>query len=323
MTLSENPLGCSPRALQAAKRLTMQDIADYPDQTVIRTAAANRFAVSEQNVCIGTGSEQLIKLLAQTFLTTGDTALIQKDTFSLFTKECLLAGARVSSIDTQNLKQSDKKPGIVFLCSPNNPTGEPIPEVALQQIITLFPNAVIVIDEANAEFSEMTAIPQAIARQNLLVLRTCSKALGLAGLRIGFCIGGKRLISKLRQSQQAFPVAAPSLKIGVAALEDVQFLQKTLRFIKIERIQMSNALRTMGFSVSNSITNTLFVTNPNAAAIISQLEILGVSVIANSFFPGCTTPGFRIALRDRKTNGKFLIALDQALAISLHHHPRH
>ena len=313
MTLSENPLGCSPRALEAVRQITTKDIADYPDQAMLIRSTANRFAIQTDNLCIGNGSEQLIKLIAQTFLTTGDTALVQSGSFSIFTKECMLTGAKVTLLDIQKPRKLKKNPKVLFLCNPNNPTGEPIPDAILQKIISLFPETIIVIDEANAEFTGTTSIPQAIKNDNMLILRTCSKALGLAGLRIGFCIGGQTLIQKLKVTQQPFSISSPSIKMSIAALKDTIFLQKTIAFVKEERINMKTLLTKKGLTVSNSVTNTLFISTRSASKIICRLNTLGVSVIPNTFFPGLTTPGFRIALRDKKTNKLFLEKLDLAI----------
>ena len=313
MTLSENPLGCSPRALKAARQIITKDIADYPDQTMLIESAASRFSIPTDNLCIGNGSEQLIKLIAQTFLATGDTALVQSGSFSLFTKECMLAGANVTLLDIQNPKKSKSDPKVLFLCNPNNPTGELIPSATIQKILALFPKTLIIIDEANAEFTDVTSIPMAIKNNNVLVLRTCSKALGLAGLRVGFCIGTKKRIQQLKNILQVFPVSSSAIRIATAALQDMAFIRKTRSFIRQERIAIKKVLENKGCTVSNSVTNTLFISTPNAPQIINRLNALGISVIPNTFFPGLTTLGFRIALRDKKTNRKFINKLDSAI----------
>lgn len=313
MTLSENPLGCSPRAIQAVKQISVEDIAGYTEQGVLLETAAKRFAIATDNLLIGNGSEQLIKFIAQTFLTVGDTALVQTGSFSLFTKECILTGARVSLLDIRKPKRIRQTPKLIFLCNPNNPTGELLSADSIQNIISLFPKTVIIIDEANAEFTDTTCIPRAVKNKNVLVLRTCSKALGLAGLRIGFCIGNTKRILELKSKQQVFPISSPSVSIASAALQDTAFLQKTIAFMAKERTFVRNALLKEGFTVSESVTNTLFVSTPASERIMTTLNTLGVSVIAGTFFPGLTTPGFRIALRDRKTNRLFLEKLRSAI----------
>jgi histidinol-phosphate aminotransferase len=135
----------------------------------------------------------------------------------------------------------------------------------------------------------------------------------LAGVRIGFCIGTKKRILTLKNIQQVFPISSPALTIATAASEDTAFIQKTRSFISKERIRVKKEIEKMGCAVSDSVTNTLFISTPDATKIITQLNTLGVSVIPNAFFPGLTTPGFRIALRDTQTNTLFLKKLNQAI----------
>lgn len=313
MTLSVNPLGCSPRAIQALKRCDMNDVATYPDIRPLILATSNRFSIKPSCVLVGNGSEQIIKLITQTFLSSKSTALVQSGSFSLFSKECMLAGATVKLCTINAMEAQTSKPNLLFLCSPNNPTGEVISQRTIKRIIATFPKAIIVIDEANAEFSNETTIPTAIRKRNVLVLRTCSKALGLAGLRVGFLVGNETFIKKLTETQQVFPISSISAKVAIAAMNDTTFLKRTKTFITKERTLLTNALKKRGLNVSASVTNTLFVSTPRAKRLITVLNNTGVSVISNTFSPGLTTPGFRIALRDRKTNRQFLQKLDAAI----------
>lgn len=312
MTLSVNPLGCSPCVKKMLKQLDARDISTYPDTNPLLTSGSKRFLVPTSCILVGSGSEQLIKLITQTFLKPEDTALVQSGSFSLFTKECLIAGAQITLCETNTIADQ-LPPKILFLCSPNNPTGELIPQKTLQKIISVFPKTIIIIDEANAEFANQTSIPIAMANNNILILRTCSKAFGLAGLRVGFCIGNQTLIKTLQTNQQPFPVSSLSIKLTEAALKDTRFLNTTIDWVIKERITMTNAFRNRGLKVSNSVTNTLFVSTPRADELIVALQANGVSVISNTFFPGLKTPGFRIALRDKKTNQLFLQKLDIAI----------
>ena len=313
MTLSVNPLGCSPRVVKMLKQLDTKDVSTYPDINRILVAGSKRFSLPTSCILAGNGSEQLIKLIAQTLLKPGDTAIVQSGSFSLFKKECMIAGATVTLCEISSLINQPIQPKILFLCNPNNPTGELIPKKTLRQIIAAFPKTFIVIDEANAEFTDQTYIQEATNKPNVLILRTCSKAFGLAGLRVGFCIGNPILMKTLQAVQQPFPISSLSIKLATTALLDTPFLARTIKMISKERVKMMNVLRERGFTVSNSVTNTIFVSMPRAEQIIAQLNNIGVSVIPNEFFPGLTTLGFRIALRDKKTNQLFLQKLDTAI----------
>lgn len=310
MTLSENPLGCSPRVLKTLKTITPQDIFDYPDTSPLQEVIARRFSVSRDQILLGNGSEQLIKLIAQTFINKRDRVLIQAGSFPLFVKECLLAGGNVSFFDPQ--KPTTQSAKLVILCNPNNPTGEVLQGRIIRKLSKQFTQSLIVIDEANGEFLTKSSI--ALNLSNVIVLRTLSKAFGLAGLRVGFAIGPAQIMRTLSTAQQIFPISSISCKLAIDALRDSRFLQQTLRFVAKERIFLTKELQNRGFQTSSSITSNIFVKTNIAKQIIELLKTNGVSVVDGSFFPALDTPGFRIAIRDTKTNRMFLGKLDRVIA---------
>lgn len=311
LTLSVNPLGCSPRALQALRTLNMRDLNAYPDSTVLIQKIAKKCKVKPENVLLGNGSEQLIKLIAQTFIQPNDTVCIEKGSFGLFSKESLLAKGNVQLKDLKNITNS--KPRVIFIANPKTPTGELIPQTTIKSI-QKSASGIFVLDEANGEFINETAIPLAIKSKNMVVLRTFSKAFGLAGLRIGCVIGPTPLINKLATAQQPFPVSQVAIKLALVALSDDKFIAKTISFIANERKFLQQKLEKRGLTVSRSVTNNLFIEFANARELINELNRLGVSVINGTFFPRMTRSGFRISIKTRKINRLFLQKLDVALA---------
>ncbi len=314
LTLSINPLGCSPCAIRALKNFAADDVSRYPNTGPLINALTKKFRVSKDNIVLGNGSEQLIKLISQTFLKKGDLALVQVASFPLFTKESQIAGAKVAFFDPEN-PLSSVNPSVLFMSNPSTPTGEVFSRKTVTSLIKTFPDAIIVIDEANGEFADGASfINNAKESSNVIILRTFSKVLGLAGVRIGCAIGASVIIQKLQDVQQAFVVSSIACKLAVASLNDQEFISKTKKFIATERATLTSALVKRGFTVSNSVTNNLFVSRPDAKQIIQQLSDRSVSVIDGSFFPGLTTPGFRISIKDKKTNKLFLQKLDEVLA---------
>lgn len=313
LTLSVNPLGCSPRVLKALRSITQTDISSYPDPASLENEICRRFDIDRSNLLLGVGSEQLIKLVAQTFLTKNSHVLVERGSFALFTIECQLTGATVKSMTIDNIL-SAPKPRMIFLANPKTPTGEVIDPEFITQIAEKLDPSILVVDEANGEFLEKSFITMSQKLSNVIVLRTFSKVLGLAGLRIGFAIGSKELIIKLRQSQQPFPVSQLSQKLAITAIKDQEFIDKTKRFIEKERKFVTSELRARNITVSNSVTNNLFISIPRASQIVKELANRGVSVIDGSFFPGKETPGFRISIKDRKTNIMFIKKLEECLA---------
>lgn len=314
MTTSVNPLGCSPRALKALGCMRVSDIAKYPNQQPLIQILAKQFAVPEASVLLSAGSEQLIKLIAIAFTQKNSRVAVESGSFFLFSREPSLRGADIQLFDTTNQKTMPKKPDLLFMANPTTPGGVNRSVPQLLSVIDMIRPKIAVIDEANGEFTDQTVIPQIRTRTNLIVLRTFSKALGLAGLRVGMAFANTDIIKTLNEFQQPFPVSSTALIAAEATLNDTAFLDKTRKFIAEERIFLSRQLTQRGFTVTQSVTNNLFVMRNDAKAVIRKLAGLDVSVIDGSFFPGNTAKGFRISLRDKRTNRKFIARLDQALA---------
>lgn len=285
----------------------------YPKTDILINEISKRFKVKPKEIILGCGSEQLIKLICQTFMQKNDTSLIQRGSFAMFTKECLLSKARIKffqpgeSIGFNNAK-------LIFICNPNNPTGEVINQGVIENIVKSAKNSIVVVDEANGEFINDTFIPKAVISNNCIVLKTFSKAFGLAGVRLGFAIGPTTLIQKLTAVQQSFPVSSIACKLAQAALSDNRFIEKTVGFIKKERAFLTIELRKRNLSVAKSVTNNLFILSPFADRIVSELDRLGVSVVSGSQFPGIKKSGFRITIKNKKTNRLFLSKLDEVLS---------
>lgn len=314
LTISVNPLGCSPCALEAVRTLSATDLSQYPDPEPLIAALYEKFALPKGSVIPGVGSEQLIKLISLTFLRPGDTAAVEAGSFFLFSKEPKIAGARVRFVPLTKAAQLRKKPKLLFLANPTTPAGTDRTNAELLRAIDRIQPEIAVIDEANGEFRNDSSVKEIRNRKNIIVLRTFSKTIGLAGLRIGFAAGPKRLISQLRQRQQPFPITTPALRAAQAALADTAFLENSIAFINRERNRIVRELNNRGIQTVPSVTNNLFVLRPDAGIMVRELATLGVGVIDGSFFPKNTTPGFRISLRDRKTNSAFLRAIDEILA---------
>ena len=314
MTLSVNPLGCSPRALRAIQTMRMRDVCTYPGQMRVLGILANMFGMQPSCILLGTGSEQLIKLACLSFLPPGGTAAVESGSFFLFSREPLFLGGIPVFFDFETPEKQKKRPAVLFIANPTTPGGVDRTNDEILNVIDTLKPTIAVIDEANGEFRNDTLISEIPKRKNLIVLRTFSKALGLAGLRIGMAFGDPKTIAKMSEVQQPFPVSSAALIAAQAALKDAGFLRKTLAFVARERTFLTKQMEKRGFCVSPSVTNNLFVSRADNKKIIRQLAARDVSVIDGSFFPGNKMPGFRISLRDKRTNRKFLTRLDEALA---------
>lgn len=313
MTLSTNPLGCSPEVLIAMSKIGSAEISDYPSEIELKKSIAKLVNTKSENVLLGSGSEQLIKLLAQTLIATGDLAFIQQGSFPLFTKEIKLAGGNIEYFDPNNL-ESNLKPKLIILSNPSTPTGEVFSQDVIEELLINYPESILVVDEANGEYINKSSIQYINNRENVIVLKTFSKVYGLAGLRIGFAIGKGKVFDSLVEAQQPFGVSSVACMLTQAAISDQDFVERSKAFVKDERNLITKKLRALGFEVSNSSTNNLFISGNNIENVLEKLIRAGVGVIDNSYFPELKTKGFRISIKDKATNQKFLSVIEKIVS---------
>ena len=304
------------------KTLTQADFFDYPDPDCneLKKALAKRFQIDADSIFVANGSEAIIKLLPQVIINQGDVVIIPKLTFpmfaiaSRFTKGKIVLSNMTSGfdIDLEDVKQkTTNKTKLVFLCNPNNPTGRVIQKQSLINFISST-KAIVVVDEANIEFGGETVIQETKQFRNLIVLRTFSKGFGLAGFRIGFCVADPTIIQLLKQTSQPFGVSTMAQKVGLLALKDIKFIKKTRKFINRERQFLTRELTKRGLKIIESHANNLLVRVPKPSTdFVKKLNNKGVSVVDGNFFNFNNASFIRVSPRVRKTNRKFLRAIDQ------------
>jgi len=325
LSLSENPLGCSPKVSLALTQLFQADLFPYPDPDChqLKRAITKRFQLEIGGLFVANGSEAIIKLLPQVLLRTRDEVIIPKLTFPMFEIASKMSNGKVIfsemtsnlDIDLEDIKSKiTKNTKLIFLCNPNNPTGRVISKKKIVDFIKST-TAAVVVDEANIEFGGSTVIREVKRLKNLIVLRTFSKGFGLAGFRIGFCVAHEETVQILEQVSQPFPVSTVAERVALIAFSDTGFIKKTKEFMKGERIFLNRELDKRGFKVFNSRANNLLVRVPNPSAeFVSQLNKKGVSVIDGSSFHFDRFSFIRVSPRLRETNLKFIQVIDQLLA---------
>lgn len=320
LSLSENPLGCSPLV---AKRLKSNNFAfnDYPvpNGAKLKKALAERFNCQKENLFVCNGSEAIINAIPKILAKPGDEAIVPALSFPMFALCSELAKLTVQlapmdkqlGIDLMAIKTLiNQKTKLIFICNPNNPTGSVIPKQKLIDFIEKIPSSVlIVIDEANIEFGGESVIELAISKPNLIVLRTFSKGFGLAGLRIGFALGNQNLITKLEEETPVFPISGLSEELTISALQDSSFITKTRAFIDEQRNLIQKELENLEFTVFPSQANNLFVRLPESLptdAFDKAMEQANISLVSGSSFAGFDDRFFRVSPRLEKINQIFL-----------------
>jgi histidinol-phosphate aminotransferase len=237
---NENPYGCSPQALAATK--SFSDMAIYPDSnaTTLKELLAKHYLISNDQLFLGNGSDEIIQLLCRGILHKGCNSVMATPSFPQYKHNSLVEGAEVREVPLENgvhnlaemARQVDANTKIVWICNPNNPTGTYVNHKDLQQFLSNIPSqCLVVIDEAYVEYVEAQEFPNSLSLinqfKNVLILRTFSKAYGLAAIRVGYAIGCAEVINQLNIIRAPFNVGKLSQTIAAAAIKDQAFVRDT------------------------------------------------------------------------------------------------
>ncbi|MCM3180154.1 histidinol-phosphate transaminase [Cytobacillus horneckiae] len=236
---NENPFGCSPKATAAISQPSTF-FALYPDgyATKLRQALAADLNVEPEQLIFGNGSDETIMMLSRALLTPETNTVMATPTFPQYKHNAIIEGAEVREIPLKDgehdlnamLKAIDEKTAIVWLCSPNNPTGTYIPADKLREFMLLVPEDVlIVLDEAYCEYTTVNDYHDSIELvkdfPNVIALRTFSKIYGLASLRIGYGIAQRELIQAMEPVREPFNANRFAQEVAIHALNDKAFIE--------------------------------------------------------------------------------------------------
>lgn len=264
----------------------------YPDPfaSELRVALAAYVGVQPDEVLVGNGGDEIISVIVNTFLDPGDTLLVHAPTFDIYNIDAEIVGAKAVYVndlpgykrDREGLlaKVKELQPKLTVICNPNNPTGELLPLDYIEQILQAAQNPVVV-DEAYLEFAGSESIIGKLAKyDNLIVIRTLSKAFGMAGLRVGYAVAQKEIIQALSLVKPVYNVSSVS---QIAALSVMKYREMILAHnlppTLAAREYLYNALQNVpGITVYPSATNFLLVRMPDGAAAVKALSAAGISV---------------------------------------------
>ncbi|MCP3030699.1 histidinol-phosphate transaminase [Halobacillus sp. A1] len=249
---NENPFGFSSQVKDQLPKL-IAELEKYPDgyAAALRTKMADFINVEESQLIFGNGSDEIVQIICRTFLEKGANTIMAAPTFPQYKHNALIEGAEVREIPLIDghhdldamLEQIDKNTRVLWLCTPNNPTGVHIPKDKVKNVLDRCPSHVLVVmDEAYYEYMEaddtFQSIPALDQYKNLLILRTFSKAYGLAGLRIGYGVASSEVISTLEPSREPFNTSTIAQAAAILALDDQTFIEETTN----ENIKNKHAL---------------------------------------------------------------------------------
>lgn len=287
---NENPFGPSPKALAAA-RLALEQGELYPDGGcfALRRKLAAVTQLAPEQFIIGNGSNEIIELLGHAFLKPGDEVVMGDPAFVVYKLVALLFGAKPVEVPLVNhchvladlAAAITPRTKLVFVPSPNNPTGTANPEAELLAFARALPDHVIcVFDEAYAEYLDAPPDLRVLIREGrkVICLRTFSKIYGLAALRVGYGYAGAEMAALLNRVRQPFNVNAIGQAAAVAALDDVEFTAKCRTENRRGMAQLTDGFRAMGLETVASVANFVLVQVGDGAAVFEALQRRGLIV---------------------------------------------
>jgi histidinol-phosphate aminotransferase len=289
-SVSCNPLGPPPGIREA---LADTPIEHYPDSEAaeLKHTLAAKLNTSPDKLIIGSGSTELIRLIATAYFEPGDLALIPQPTYGEYEVTCHLADTKI--LKQPLLKEPDfrlnaaemtsllhqHKPKAVFLCNPNNPTGQYIPKEQVEHIMSSCRDSLVILDEAYIAFTDNAWSSQDMVDiGNLIILRSMTKDYALAGLRLGYAIAAEPIISVLKRVRPPWNVNAPAQKAGIIALNDDSYLRECNSKIREAGGFLIKELERLGLPPLTSQTNFFLVKVGNATAFRQALLKKGILV---------------------------------------------
>ncbi|HEX2472788.1 MAG TPA: histidinol-phosphate transaminase [Nitrososphaera sp.] len=307
-------------AAEAAKQV---DLREYPlDQMDELYARLAKYAgVSVKCVAVGSGSDQIIELLLSTL--GGRHATVFSPTFSYFINRCKLHDIKIYQVPlesdfTLNKKaflKTAKRSDLIYICSPNNPTGNQLDRQEMIEVVDSLEDRLVLIDEAYVDFADYSLSCDAIKRNNVIVLRTLSKAFGLAGARVGYIVSNRKFVKIFRSIiQSPYPISTLSLAIASGVLANADQVKQTIKSVRSERERVFARLSKIdGIKIFRSDANFIFIeAGKNYPAISKTLNSnrIVVKLLGNiSSHKGC----MRITIGTREMNDKYLKCIEQII----------
>ncbi|MGI9353277.1 MAG: histidinol-phosphate transaminase [Rhizobiaceae bacterium] len=277
LSSNESPLGPSEDAIDAALNAT-HHMQDYPDgsSTMLRNAIANSHGLNVDNIICGNGSDEILGLLATTYLANGDEAIFTEHGFLVYRIATLSAGGVPVVVKEQECKADvdailaavTEKTRLIFLANPNNPTGTYLPIEEMRRLHAGLPsNIILVVDAAYAEYVRRNDYESGIelvsGNSNVIMTRTFSKIFGLAALRIGWAYGPREIIDALNRVRGPFNVNAAAIAAGTAAIGDKSHVEKSIEHNEEWLTKVSEGLAKLGLKVTPSVGNFVLVHFPD------------------------------------------------------------
>lgn len=320
---NENPFGPSPNAIRCMSA-ALESVHLYPDGscTELKEVIANKLSLTSENIVVGNGSNEIIELLGHVFLRPGLDVVVGSYSFIVYRLVAHLFGANVIDVPMDDFKHDLKamlkaitpNTRLVFVASPNNPTGLANHQSEIIEFIESMPEHIILcFDEAYAEYLEEVPdlLPFIRRGKNIICLRTFSKIYGLGGLRVGYGYGDSKLIALLNRVRQPFNVNSLSQVAAIGALNDSNFLNHCKSANNLGRKQLVEGLNDLGLKVYSGSANFVFVKVGQGQDLFKKLQAKGIIIrpLDNYQLPEY----IRITIGSESQNERMIATLKQEL----------
>lgn len=319
---NENPLGCSPDALETIRNTTSLEL--YPDGncTALKKELANRLNLSCEEIILSNGSDEMIDMLAKTFLNKDDEVIMSSVTFPRYFTVTQMMGAKSVIVPLKDwtfdldgmFDAVNDKTKLIWLCNPNNPTGTMFTEKELLRFLNSVPRDIIVVyDEAYNEYVTRDDYPRNTENllkdyPNLIIMRTFSKIYGLAALRVGYTLANNDIIKSIEKIRCAFNVNSIAQNAALAALKDDEFVKKSYNMNVEGKNYLYEQFDKLGFEYAKTETNHIFVdVGMDAQTVFDELQKRGI--IIRPFMDSY----IRVTIGTHEQNQMFIKKLKQVL----------
>ncbi|MFA5145089.1 MAG: histidinol-phosphate transaminase [Candidatus Omnitrophota bacterium] len=315
---NENPLGPSPKALEAIRK-NLSGINRYPDSCgfYLKKKLSRYLNIGQSNLILGNGSDELIDIIIKTFVEEDESVLTADTTFleyriisEAFARKVTTVPLRYFKYDLESIgKRIDKKTKLIFISNPNNPTGTYLTKYELENFMSGLPdNVVLVLDEAYDTFIDVNDFPNSLkytGNKNVIVLKTFSKAYGLAGLRIGYAVARPGLISCMEKARLPFNVNVLAQVAATAALDDNKFLLKTRKLILEGKRYLYSCLTGLGIAYVPTVTNFILIDCGRDGAEVFR-DMLKYGVIVRDMKQYGLKNFIRVSIGTKRENERFI-----------------
>lgn len=315
-----NLFGPNPAIAQALAKIRPERLSEYPSltSTTLRDAAARKLGVAPGMIVTGNGSNDLIDVICRAFVEPGERVAFHHPTFSMIPIFVRLNHARPTPVplgpgwelDADALVAADAK--VTFVVRPNNPTGNAFPRKDVEAVIERAPG-IVVVDEAYVEFLGGESFVKEVkgGRDRVIVLRTLSKAHGLAGLRAGYAVCAEPVAEELGKVRGPFRLDSLAESAAALALSDDRYVESVVQGVRAERPNLKRMLEGHGFHVDRSDANFVLTRPPvDAHALASALAAVGIFV---RDFAGDLAPYLRMTIGPPAATARLRVALDDVL----------